>query len=124
MEFANSTSQPCVMRCGSERENHSYGRPHEEYCADFYLVTKRALDETEWRLFQLHFLQQLPWRECCPKLSLDRGRFFHAVYASVAKLGTAYMNIKPYPLFPLSAYFGCHVHTSKKAVETVERLAA
>jgi hypothetical protein len=83
----------------------SYGRKDEEYCADFYLVSKRYLDEAEFRIFRFHFLLGADWKLCCRKLGIDRGNFFHAVYRIEQKLGRVFRELKPYGLFPLDEYF-------------------
>lgn len=76
-----------------------------EYLADFVLVSRRHLDDWEWRLFQLHMLERRPWYECAGKLGVDRGNFFHAVYRIEERLGRAMRETEPYPLYPLRDYF-------------------
>jgi len=91
----------------------TWGRKDEEYIADFYLVSKRALTEEEFRVFNYHFLLGADWRLCCRKLKIDRGTFFHAVYRVEQKLGQTYRELEPYPLFPLDEYF----HGTTRAVQ-------
>jgi hypothetical protein len=88
----------------------SYARKDEEYCADFYLVSKRSLDESEFRIFRFHFLLGADWHLCCRKLGMDRGSFFHAVYRIERKLGRVFKELKPYSLFPLDEYFHGTTH--------------
>lgn len=83
----------------------SYGRKDEEFCADFYLVSKRHLDETEFKIFRFHFLLGADWKLCCRKLGMDRGNFFHAVYRIEHKLGRVFRELEPYGLYPLDEYF-------------------
>ena len=64
---------------GNERRQ-VWGRRDEEYIADFCLVSKRFLDESEHKLFRFHFLLGADWKLCCRQLKLDRGSFFHEVY--------------------------------------------
>src|SRR5581483_1587270 len=45
-------------------QNKSWGRKTEEYMADFYLVSRRALTPEEFRLFRYHFLLGADWRLC------------------------------------------------------------
>ncbi len=73
--------------------------------ADFCLVSQRILDDFEYRLFRYHFLLGADWRLCCRQMSIDRGTFFHAVYDIEQKLGQAFAEIEPYPLYPLGDYF-------------------
>lgn len=83
----------------------TWGRKDEEYIADFELIARRSLDEEEHRLFRYHFVLGAGWKLCARKLQLDRGNFFHAVYRIEQKLGRAFRETEPYPLFPLDEYF-------------------
>jgi len=83
----------------------TWSRKDEEYCADFYLVSKRTLSETEFRIFRFHYLLGADWRLCCRKLGMDRGSFFHAIYRIEQELGRVFRELKPYALYPLSEYF-------------------
>jgi hypothetical protein len=106
---------------GGRESRQAWGMKSEEYMADFYLVTRRALDDFEWQLFRFHFLLGADWKLCCRRLNLDRGRFFHAIYRIEQKLGKAYRELQPYPLFPLDEYFGGAVEAyrseNRKVVE-------
>jgi hypothetical protein len=83
-----------------------YCRKHEEYVADFSIVTRRVLTEFEYKLFRYTFFLGADWRMCSRYLDLDRGNFFHHVYRIEEKLGHAFAELKPYPLYPLDEYFG------------------
>lgn len=83
----------------------SWGRKDEEYIADFCLVSRRALDDSEYQLFRYHFLLGADWKLCTRRLKLERGNFFHAVYRIEQKLGRVYRELRPYSLFPLDEYF-------------------
>jgi hypothetical protein len=85
--------------------NFSWGRKDEEYMADFILVSRRTLDELEYRIFSSHFLLGADWNLCCRRLNIDRGTFFHAVYRIEQKLGRVFRELEPYGLFPLDEYF-------------------
>jgi hypothetical protein len=82
-----------------------YGRKMEEYAADICLVARRTLDEDDHRIFRFYFLLGADWKLCCGRLSLDRGSFFHKVYSVEEKLGRAFAELEPYPLYPLDDYF-------------------
>ena len=82
-----------------------WGRKDEEYIADFTLVSRRALNAEEYRLFTYHFLLGADWRLCCRKLGVDRGTFFHDVYRVEEKLGRVFRELRPYALYPLDEYF-------------------
>jgi len=83
----------------------TWGRKEEEYVADFCLVSRRALDGLEYKIFKYHFLLGADWRLCTRKLNIDRGRFFHAVYRIERKLGLVFRDLKPYSLYPIEDYF-------------------
>ncbi len=89
---------------GRER-NLSWGRKDEEYMADFILVSRRYLEESEYRLLKYHFLLGADWKLCCRQLKIDRGSFFHSVYRIEQKLGRVFRELEPYSLFPLREYF-------------------
>jgi len=83
----------------------TWGRKDEEFVADFYLVTRRALSPREWRIFSYHFLLGADWRLCTMRLQMDRGLFFHHVYRLEARLGRVFRELEPYGLYPLDEYF-------------------
>jgi len=89
---------------GRER-NLTWGRKDEEYMADFILVSRRHLEDEEYRIFKFHFLLGADWKLCCRQLKIDRGNFFHAVYRIQQKLGRIFRELEPYGLFPLDEYF-------------------
>lgn len=94
------------LEANPSRERKSiWGRKDEEYAADFCLVSRRALDEEEYRIFKYHFLLGADWRLCCRKLKMDRGNFFHAVYRIQQRLGRVFRDLEPYGLYPLDEYF-------------------
>jgi len=82
-----------------------YSRRREEYAADFALVSRRHLHPSDYDLFRRHWLLGAEWRQCCSALHIDRGTFFHRVYAITARLGRVFAELKPYPLYPLADYF-------------------
>ena len=82
-----------------------WGLKNEEYIADFCLVSRRALDESQYTIFKYHFLLGADWRLCCRKMKIDKGLFFYALYRVTAKLGKTFAELQPYPLYPLSDYF-------------------
>ena len=64
---------------GGKQRASTWGRKDEEVLADFCLVARRALSDSEHRLFRYHFLLGADWKLCTRKLGIDRGTFFHAV---------------------------------------------
>jgi|SRR5579884_1612389 len=85
--------------------NYNWARKDEEFAADFCLVSRRALNDVEYRLFKYHFLLGADWRLCCRKLNVDKGIFFHNVYRIQEKLGRIFRELKPYALYPIDEYF-------------------
>ncbi len=83
-----------------------WSRKNEEFIADFCLVSRRSLNDVEYRLFNYHFLLGADWRLCCAKLRIDRGTFFHEVYRVEQRLGRVFRELQPYGLYPLDEYFG------------------
>ncbi|MFN3323429.1 MAG: hypothetical protein ACK5AZ_08035 [Bryobacteraceae bacterium] len=99
-----SSCIPAIMKHGREQKR-IWGRKNEEFCADFYLVSRRSLKGKEWRIFELHMLGGKDWRYCTRILGVDRGNFFHSVYRIKQKLGRIFMELRPYALFPIGEYF-------------------
>jgi hypothetical protein len=91
--------------CGGQGGYRTYSRKHEEYTADFCLVSRRMLDESEHNLFRYYFLLGADWKLCSRQLKMDRGTVFHSIYRIEKKLGRAFAELEPYALFPLSGYF-------------------
>lgn len=85
---------------------HFYSRKREEFIADFYLLTRRTLDDFEFKIFRYTFLLGADWQFCAARLNIDKGNFFHMLYRIEEKLGRAYSSVEPYPLYPLDEYFG------------------
>jgi hypothetical protein len=83
----------------------AWSRKDEEFMADFCLVSRRYLTETEYALFRYHFLLGAEWKLCCRKLNMDRGTFFHNLYRLQQRLGRVFRELQPYALYPLSEYF-------------------
>lgn len=105
-EKEKHVSQARLQIVGAGERRTVWGRRDEEYIADFYLVSKRYLNEEEFRIFRFHFLLGADWKLCCRRLKMDRGSFFHAIYRIQQKLGRVFKELEPYALFPLDEYFG------------------
>jgi hypothetical protein len=83
----------------------SWGRKDEEYIADFELISRRTLDPFHHRIFRWYFVLGADWKLCSRRLGMDRGLFFHAIYRIEEKLGKAFYETEPYPLYPPNDYF-------------------
>lgn len=88
-----------------------WSRKNEEFIADFCLVSRRALNDFEYAIFNSHFLLGADWKLCCRKLRMDRGNFFHEVYRIEQRLGRVFRELQPYALYPLDEYFGGSTRT-------------
>ena len=99
-------SKVTLTLCAGKDRRLTWVRKDEDYVADFCLVSRRTLDEFEYKVFRFHFLLGADWKLCCRQMKIDRGTFFHAVYRIQQKLGRAFREVSPYPLFPLTEYFG------------------
>jgi len=106
IEKEKHVSQARLTIIGGTERRTVWGRRDEEYVADFCLVSKRALEESEYKLFRFHFLLGADWRLCCRQLKMERGNFFHEIYRIQQKLGRVFRDLEPYPLYPLDEYFG------------------
>jgi hypothetical protein len=95
-----------------KEHRQTWGMKDEEYMADFLLVTRRNLNDQEYRLFSYHYLLGADWKLCCRRLGMERGDFFHEVYRIQRILGRVYRELEPYALFPLDEYFGGSVNTT------------
>ena len=122
--FVNcATKEKYMSRVSLERSSGAqgrsmWGRKDEEYVADFLLVTKRSLSESEYKIFRYHYMLGADWKLCCRKLKIDKGIFFHSVYRIQQKLGRVYRELQPYSLFPLDEYFnGSSNLTAPKATK-------
>ena len=100
------TSTVTLELCRGREGRCTYSRKREEYMADFCLVSRRMLDDSDYKIFRFHFLLGADWKLCCRQLKVDRGNFFHTIYRIEQQLGRAFAELKPYALFPLDEYFG------------------
>jgi hypothetical protein len=92
--------------CRGRDGRRTYSRKKEEFMADFCLISRRTLDDLEYKIFRFHFLLGADWRLCCRRLAMDRGNFFHSVYRIEQKLGHAFAETQPYSIYPIDEYFG------------------
>lgn len=99
-------SQVSLEAIPGRKHKAVYSRKDEEFIADFCLVSKRVLNEDDYKVFKFHFLLGADWKLCCQRLNTDRGNFYHQVYRIQERLGRIYAELEPYALFPLDEYFG------------------
>jgi hypothetical protein len=96
-----------------------WGRKNEEYVADFELIMRRTLTPEEQKLFRYHCLLGADARLCCRKFGIEKGSFFHTLYRIQHKLGQAFRETEPYPLYPVDEYFVTVIRdrTAPKVIE-------
>lgn len=104
---------------GGSKRRTVWGRKDEEYIADFCLISKRILDESEYRIFRFHYLLGADWKLCCRQMKMDRGNFFHSLYRIQQKLGRVFRELQPYGLYPLDEYFAGSVRSEVAAKTNV-----
>ena len=97
--------RPTLEHTSSPQTPMNWARKHEEYVADFMLVSKRTLAPEEYRVFNYHFLLGADWKLCCRKLKMEKGAFFHMLYRIMVKLGTTFVDLEPYGIYPVHEYF-------------------
>jgi hypothetical protein len=93
-----------------------WGMKNEEFIADFCLVSRRTLDENQYKIFKYHYLLGADWKLCCRKLGMERGAFFHEAYRIEQKLGRVFRELKPFALFPIDEYFNSTGRQESKRV--------
>jgi len=96
----------------------AYGRKREEYMADFCLVSRRFLDQTEYKIFRFHYLLGADWKLCCRRVRMERGEFFHTIYRIEERLGKAFSELQPYALYPTEDYFCKVIYKKPPAAST------
>ena len=104
------TSSISLEFCRGKEGRRTYSRKREDYVADFCLVSRRVLNDFEYKVFRFHFLLGADWRLCSRQLGMDRGTFFHSVYRIEHRLGRVFAELEPYALFPLDEYLGGMTH--------------
>jgi len=109
-------SKVSMIPCAGKENKMTFARLDEEYVADFCLVSRRSLDPFDYEVFRNHFLLGADWRLCCRKTGMDKGAFFHSVYRIQQKLGRAFCETYPYPLYPVRDYFTIYTNHRNPAV--------
>jgi hypothetical protein len=82
-----------------------YTRALEDFMADFCLVSRRVLDDLEYRLFRFHFLLGGDAKLCCRRLGLSRWMYFSQLRRLQQKLGRTFAELEPFSLYPVEQYF-------------------
>ena len=112
-------SRVTLENCSGRDGKRVWARKDEDFIADFCLVSRRTLNDYEYRIFRFHFLLGADWRLCCRRLEVDRGTFFHTVYRIQQKLGRTFRELEPFALFPLDEYFGGSIVKARPVVSNL-----
>jgi hypothetical protein len=102
---STSDSRVSLEKGTSHTRSGGWGRKQEEFVADFCLIAKRTLTAEEHTLFRYHFLLGADYILCGRKFGMDKAEFFYNIYKMKAKLGRAFRETQPYPLYPVNEYF-------------------
>jgi hypothetical protein len=108
-----------LERCRGAERHVFWAMKNEDYMADFLLVSRRLLNKQEYDVFRFHFLLGADWKLCCRRIGIDRGNFFHIVYRIQQRLGRAFSELEPYPLYPLDEYFNAVVGGAREPIRAL-----
>jgi hypothetical protein len=98
------------MQSLSHNGKFFYDFKREEFIVDFLNLSSRALRPSgkpslRFEIFKNHFILNKQWKECCNKLNLERGLFFHELYRAEEELGYYFLINEPYSIFPIGSYY-------------------
>ena len=94
-----------LMTTRVEMDHMTQMRKAEDFRADFCLISRRTLDASEWRLFSAYYLLGADARLCARQFKMSLDTFKHARYRVELKLGRAFRETEPFPLYPVRQYF-------------------
>jgi hypothetical protein len=98
------------MRGPRQGSRLGWSVPGIEFSVDFERVAWLALRKRRpsyphiAELFRLHYLEGWDWRQCCLRLRMSKGDFFHAAYIAEEAVGRACRELRPYSLYPVEDY--------------------
>ena len=108
-----------------------WGLKREEYMADFQLVARRSLTQAEHRLFRFHHILGASEAMCAKRLGISTLAVKYALQRLEVRLGTVFVSLEPYALYPLYDYFNkvrsepvkpCRLPTARATAPVVPRL--
>lgn len=101
-----SLSRVSFDRSPTGRSNRGmWGLKREEYMADFELVARRNLSQSEYRLFRFHHILGASESMCAKRLGISTLVAKKAILRLETKLGASFVTLEPYALYPLYDYF-------------------
>lgn len=118
-EYSNASEQPGSVTLENNHGPYGYrlySLKRQEFVADFCASARRALDETDHRIFRYVFLLGAGIELCCRHLGIDRGYLFHRIYEIEEALGRYLAEVQPYPLWPVDEYMGGTVRAARITV--------
>lgn len=98
---ASGSAGRCVVNQGAI-DGFSCGLPNTEYVADVEICARRVLDAKQLAVFRDYCVGWAHWEDAARRAKLDRGLFFHCVYAIERLLGR---ELYASGMFPAGKYF-------------------
>ena len=93
---------------GAKQQPLSFCRTAECYMTDFFLLARNCLREgngSRWRLFRRYFLDDAG--ACLKAAGMEsRAELFRVLHGIEASAGREFYQVRPYPLWPPSKYWG------------------
>jgi hypothetical protein len=100
-------SQATLERSRGKNAAWAWTRPHENYISDFLAVARRALGEgtLEYRIFTARYVLGAAPALICAQMQMNRPTLEGMLDDIRARLGQAFSETQPFPLYPPAAYF-------------------
>ena len=89
----------------AQRQPGGFSFALESYLADFVLIAKRTLSDDEFQFFTIAYLSGMDWKRVHGSLNIPRTNFLRTCYSLESRLGRAFRETAPFPIFPLDEYF-------------------
>jgi hypothetical protein len=105
--------EQAVGRARGELGYHSltYGYKGAEFCADFELAARRALNAADYKLFRLRFVLGLKEPLAMRALGMNSGNYWHRAYRVEELMGRTLAERK---LYPTREYFSARFATLER----------
>ncbi len=103
---------PDAPRIRLEHSGHGdpqYAFPHSEFLADFDIAARKCLAKEDLLILEHHFIQRGEWKRGLALTKLNRGDYYHRVYAVAERMGGYLATLKPFALYPTPAYLAQRV---------------
>ncbi len=101
-----------------------FSRKTEEYVADFCLICKRTLTPAEHTLFKFRYLLGADAALCARRIASTAQIVATQCYQIELKLGRAFIETKPFGIWPLDQYFSDTIRGERVAATVPARRVA